>query len=85
MIKIKELRAYQQVKHVLGAKEAERQLFIALNSKDTLATYASVGEVTLHTMDVWNLFLWRSSPQGYEYWADIADTYNPEWDRAINL
>lgn len=79
MIKVKELLAYQQVRHILGDKEAERQLFIALNHKDSLPTGISEKAEDVTVLNLWDLFAWASTPQEHIFWQHIADKYCPDW------
>ena len=61
---IKKLPVFDKIASVIGAVEAERQLFIAISGYKQ-------NDLDLAATEVDMIFTWSSTPQGEDFWGDI--------------
>lgn len=66
--KITETRLFREVASVIGAKNAERELFIASQCEDCQFNAFD---------DIWGAFTWCETKQGDKFWRSIATGVNP--------
>jgi frataxin-like iron-binding protein CyaY len=67
-LKVTEAKCFEQVSKVIGAKNAERELFIATQHKNCKFDPSD---------DIWGAFVWYNTKQGNDFWYSISQGINP--------
>lgn len=79
-IKVENMACYEQVVNVIGHARAKIELFKVISNlgdSEECSYWGCFTEETLLDGSLFEAFYWDYTPQGYDFWKNVSDGFNP--------